>query len=462
MEYVIVDIETTGGFASGNGITEVAIHIHNGKEIIETFETLINPKQHIPLHITALTGINNEMVMQAPTFTEIAPVIYNLLSNRVFVAHNVNFDYSFIKHHLALAGFEWSAKKLCTVRLSRKIFPGLPSYSLGKLCASLQIPIINRHRAGGDTTATSILFSKLLENDIENFIDVALKKASKEQVLPPHLPKQHFEALPQTPGVYYFKNQKGKVIYVGKAKNLKSRVSSHFSGQNPSPQRQEFLRNIHSIDFEVCGTELIAFLLEAKEIKRLWPSNNRAMKRFEPKFDLYIFEDQNGYLRLGIDKHKKHQMSLYSFKNQVDGYFFVNKLVNEYQLCPKLCFLQKTKQACFNYQNNTCNGACIGKELATEYNKRLNNALTEVEASLPSFVLIDKGRNDNEKSCIWVEKGKLYGLGYLDNESDLNALEDIKSLLTPYQSNEYMMTLILNYAEKYPYKLTYLQNSVLY
>src|SRR5690606_31273963 len=184
-------------------------------------------------------------------------------------AHNVNFDYSFIKHHLENAGYSFNAQRLCTVRLSRKIKPGLKSYSLGKLCDALSIPLIDRHRAVGDATATAILFSRLLEWDTEGHISGMLVKKSKEQQLPPNLPREDFEKLPSRPGVYYFKDQSGKVVYVGKAKNIRKRVSSHFTGHNPKPQRQHFLRSIYSIEYEQCGTELLAFLLEALEIKRL-------------------------------------------------------------------------------------------------------------------------------------------------------------------------------------------------
>lgn len=147
--YAIVDIETTGGHASQFGITEIAVFIHDGNQVIKRFETLINPQQNIPSYITALTGINNAMVASAPIFEEIASDLFEILNGQIFIAHNVNFDYSFIHHHLKVAGYELNVKKLCTVRLGRKVFPGLPSYSLGKLCRTLDLPIENRHRAGG-------------------------------------------------------------------------------------------------------------------------------------------------------------------------------------------------------------------------------------------------------------------------------------------------------------------------
>ncbi|HQZ76088.1 MAG TPA: 3'-5' exonuclease, partial [Chitinophagaceae bacterium] len=159
--YAIVDIETTGSYAAANGITEISIHIFDGTTVVEKFESLINPGQPIPYYIQAMTGINDKMVAGAPRFEQVAEKIYNLLQDKIFIAHNVNFDYSFIKAHLRESGFELNTKKLCTVRLSRKIFPGFPSYSLGKLCQSLGIPIYDRHRAGGDTAATVKIFQLL-------------------------------------------------------------------------------------------------------------------------------------------------------------------------------------------------------------------------------------------------------------------------------------------------------------
>ena len=168
MMYCIVDIETTGGIPRESGITEIAVLVHNGDRVVKQFQTLINPQRPIPYYITNLTGITNAMVNDAPTFKSIAKDLYDILNNNYFVAHNVGFDYSFISHYLKIHGFELDVHKLCTVRLSRKVFPGLASYSLGKLCNSLDIEIESRHRAFGDAKATTILFEKLLANGDEN------------------------------------------------------------------------------------------------------------------------------------------------------------------------------------------------------------------------------------------------------------------------------------------------------
>ena len=217
MLYAIVDIETTGSYAAGNGITEIAIVIHDGKEVLDFYETLVNPGQPIPYFIQNLTGINEAMVAHAPSFEQVAPKVFEMLQDKIFVAHNVNFDYSFLKHHLDDAGYKFDAKKLCTVRLSRKIMPGLYGYSLGKLCHQLNINLTNHHRAGGDALATAQIFSMLVARDDKDVIAAMLKGRNREQYIPPHLPVEQLDNLRKCPGVDYFYNLKGKFIYVGKA-----------------------------------------------------------------------------------------------------------------------------------------------------------------------------------------------------------------------------------------------------
>lgn len=453
MLYAVVDIETTGGYAAAHGITEVAIIIHDGAQVIETYETLINPHQHIPIHIQTLTGIDNDMVASAPDFSDVAAKIYGLLHDKIFVAHNVNFDFSFIRHHLQACNYTLNCKKLCTVRLSRKLFPGFRSYSLGKLCNALGITLNNRHRAGGDAAATAILLEMLVEKDENGFIQETFKKTSREQMLPANLPKSEIEKIPNNPGVYYFKDFKGKVIYVGKAKNLKKRVITHFSGNNVNAQRQSFVKDIYHIDFQICGTELMAFILEAAEIKKLWPDNNRAMKRFEQKYSLYQFEDQNGYIRLGIDKHRKNGDVIYSFNYLLDGHKMLRSLITDYFLCEKMCFIQKLDNACSSHTEGNCQGACIGNESPEDYNYRVNKAITELQHLLPSFALVDQGRTQDEKSCIWIEKGKFYGMGYLSEYCDLNDGEAIKAAINPYPSNNYVLNMILSYSQQFPIKV---------
>lgn len=446
--YAIVDIETTGGHASANGITEIAICVHDGKKVTDRYSTLINPKREIPVYISALTGITDDMVKDAPVFDDVAPDIYHLLNNKIFVAHNVNFDYSFVRYHLSAAGYELNCKKLCTVRLGRKIMPGLPSYSLGRLCRHLGIENESRHRATGDAEATVKLFSLLLQQDKNNHIRQALKQNSGEQLLPPNLPKQDVDALPFTPGVYFFHDEKGRVIYVGKAKNLKKRVTSHFTGNNPGPQRQEFLRNIHHISFQECGTELMAFVLEALEIKRLWPKYNRSLKRFEHAYGIYMFEDQGGYQRLAVDKRRKTMSAIYSCNTLAEGRSVLMQLIDAFGLCPKLCFIQHTSEPCTGAAGERC--ACRGGEGAAVYNGRVYEAIEELNRALPTFAVRDAGRTDNEHSCLLVEKGKFYGMGYISQYFDVENIDQLKGYLTPYPGNDYIRGIVSGYASRHP------------
>jgi len=450
--YAIVDIETTGGYASNNDITEVSIVLHDGKQVIDRYETLIKPVVSIPFYIQSLTGITPALVSASPSFQEVAPQIFRFLEGRVFIAHNVNFDYSFLKHHLLEAGYELSCQKLCTVRLTKKIFPGLPSYSLGNLCRQFGIDIQNRHRAGGDAAATVKLFEHILENDGQIHVAEFLKKGSREQSLPPHLPKDQIVNLPYSPGVYYFHNQQGKIIYVGKAKNLKYRVSSHFTHNGAGRQRQDFLRNIHSITYQSCSTELIAFILESIEIKRLWPEYNSSQKRFTPTFGLYIYEDGNGYQRMVIDKKKPHLKPLYTFNQLLEGHRLLRRLVKQFQLCPKLCFLQTNDDDCQGLAEQYCGGACTKKEAPEEYNVRMQQAIEYIGNMLPTFAVIDEGKHAAEQSCILIEKGKFYGMGYVPADFSVNSLETLKPQITPYPENDYIRGLIYQYAESRPEK----------
>ena len=160
--YAIIDIETTGQASTSGKITEIAIYIHNGFEITDSFTSLINPECYIPGFITNLTGIDNEMVKNAPKFYEIAREIVGLTQDKVFVAHNVSFDYKFIQEEFKRLGYDYQRKTMCTVRMGRKFIPGYKSYSLGKLCVELGISIIGRHRAAGDALATVKLFEIIL------------------------------------------------------------------------------------------------------------------------------------------------------------------------------------------------------------------------------------------------------------------------------------------------------------
>jgi len=448
MNYAIVDIETTGGHAAANGITEISVFVHDGKRVIKHFETLINPQQRIPAFITSLTGIDNAMVAEAPVFDEIADVLFEILNSTIFVAHNVNFDYSFVKHQLKQAGYDLTAKKLCTVRLGRKVFPGLPSYSLGNLCRSLKINIENRHRAGGDAQATVKLFEYMLANGAMTHIDLMLKRSSAEHWLPMNLDKDVIDKLPSRPGVYYFHNSKDKIIYVGKAINLKKRVSSHFTHNDPDLKRQNFIRNIYKVSFKQCATELEAIVLESTEIKRLWPRYNKSQKQPLVKYALYSFEDSRGYIRLAIDKKKKNLPHIYNFNLLNEGLVLIKKMVEEFNLDARLCFIDKTPFT---------NSEVETLEPPGMYNLKIKKALAALSENLPTFVLVDEGIVEDEKLCLLVERGSFWGMGYLPKSFTITGSGELKNLLNPYTDNDYIRNNIYSFAEANPHKRILLQ-----
>jgi DNA polymerase-3 subunit epsilon len=452
MLYAIVDIETTGGYAASNGITEIAVYISDGENILQQFHTLLNPYYTIPRFVEVLTGITNEMVENERDFKSIADELYELLYDKVFVAHNVNFDYSFIKYHLFQSGYELNCKKLCTIRFGREVFPGLHGYGLDKICKHLGIEIGDRHRASGDAEATVELFHHLLRNDTNGYVQTMLKSTSKEQFLPPNLSAEKIKKLPITPGVYYFHDKKGKVIYVGKAKNLSKRVNSHFSNNKTNKQKQEFLKKIYNVSYQETATELMAFILESIEIKKLWPEQNRSQKRFEPAYGLYFFEDTNGYIRLCIEKKRRNLKPLYTFNLLSEGYALLRKLIAEFELCPKLCFLQSENVECQSLKENKCHGACEKKECPETYNERIYECIQSLENELPTFALMDRGLTENEKSCILIERGKFVGMGYLAIDANIYEIEALKYRLTPYPENDYIRKLIYQNAERYSYK----------
>ena len=447
--YAIVDIETTGGHASQFGITEIAVFIHDGNQVIKRFETLINPQQNIPSYITALTGINNAMVASAPVFEEIASDLFEILNGQIFIAHNVNFDYSFIHHHLKVAGYELNVKKLCTVRLGRKVFPGLPSYSLGKLCRTLDLPIENRHRAGGDAHATVLLFEHCLANGADKYIGEMLKKKSSEQWLPMNLSKSAIMDLPSRPGVYYFHDEKDTIIYIGKAINIKKRVSSHFTHQDADKKRQQFIRTIFKITYQSCATELEAIVLESAEIKKLWPKHNTSQKKPTQKYALYMYQDGRGYQRLIIDKKKKNIPSLYSFNLLREGWAMLKKIVHQFDLNEKLCFIDKSRFTNQDYEN---------LESASMYNLKIAKMLAALEQQLPTFAVVDNGRNEQEKLCLLIERGCFWGMGYLPSTMQLSSAKEIKNLLVPYQDNDTIRKSIYSFAMQYPHKRVSLQS----
>ncbi|MBS1615459.1 MAG: GIY-YIG nuclease family protein [Bacteroidetes bacterium] len=452
MLFAIVDIETTGGHAAAAGITEIAIITSDGQEVLNSWKSLVNPLQPIPGFIQQLTGIKPEMLAGAPSFAELAAHVHTLLQDKIFVAHNVNFDYSFIKYQLAQCGFDLHNRKLCTVRLARKVFPGLRRYSLGPLCHLLGIPHEDQHRAYGDAAATSLLFSKLFEADTEKHWAAMIKGRNREQYLPPNLPVEQLDNLPETPGVYYFYNAKGQVIYVGKALNLLKRVKGHFANNKGSKQKADFLRDIYRLSFRNTATELMAQILESTEIRKLWPIHNRSQRGFHPKYALYSYKDRQGFLRLGIERHNPRLNALHSFNTIAEGQEWLRLLSDRFQLCLRLCGLAKGANCAQGNFAEGCPGLCCSSDGPERYNVQVQQAMQWIAQNLPTLALIDIGRTPGESSCILMEAGAFKGMGYFNKVGMPVDLEAFKALIEPMSDNDFIRGHILREADRFPEK----------
>lgn len=427
--YAIVDIETTGDAVHKGGITEVAIFLFDGQRVTHKYEQLIHPGKSIPPFITTLTGIDDAMVKEAPSFEEVAEEIYDLLKDKIFVAHNVQFDYTYLHYKLQQCGYQLKEKKLCTVRLARKVFPDLPSYSLGNICRSLNIPIFNRHRAGGDAHATSLLMEKILQYGGEEHIAKMLKRYAYDHRLPNTLDQKNIEDLPEEPGVYFFHNLKGEIIYVGKAINIRKRVHSHFSGIDRSKKRQDFIREVHRISFRICAGELHALIVENIEIRKIWPAHNRSQKKFNPQYGVYAFEDNKGLLRLTVMKKMKHLPPVHLFHGLREGVQWLQNVSSTYDLDPFLCHLKTSTPV-----------VLPSSEI---YNPKVRAAIEEVTTSLPTFAVTEYFSN-GQCCCMLIQKGVYKGFAIVEKVP--NRLEQLLDKLIPGEDSDYIRKKISGFA----------------
>jgi DNA polymerase-3 subunit epsilon len=437
--YAVVDLETTGGRASRDRIIEVGIVLHDGRQVVQTFETLINPECSIPYGITQLTGITQEMVQDAPRFYEVAKEIVELTEKAVFVAHNVRFDYSFLREEFRRLGYTYTRKTLCTVRLSRKAFPGLPSYSLGNLIKHFDISVADRHRAMADTLATTQLLEMILQQEegSENINDL-VNMGIREALLPKAIDMERIHGLPEECGVYYFHDNYGQVVYVGKSKNIKKRVATHFAKKTHKASLLQ--KHVADISFELTGSELVALLLESYEIKRLAPPINRAQRQKIFPYFIHYYHDPDGYLVLDVEKQtKKNRKELailaeYPKLSSAKGH--MNAILTKFELCSKFLRLEKSGGPCFRFHLKQCRGACAGHESPEDYNDRVMEAMEYISTVLKeNFFLLDQGRTEDEHAIVLVEEGAFQGFGYCQKE-DLNGnLDQLRDAIRPFGPN---------------------------
>lgn len=440
--YAILDIETTGGKYNEEGITEIAIYRFDGHKVVDKFISLVNPERPIQAFVVGLTGINNGMLRNAPKFYEVAKRIIEITQDCIIVAHNAQFDYRILSLEFDRLGYNFEKKSLCTVALSQKLLPGHASYSLGKLVRALGIPITDRHRANGDAMATVKLFKMLLAKDTEKTIIKAAVRAHPKRVIDTKL-KNIIAEMPSECGVYYMHNVNGSIIYIGKSKNIKKRITQHFTGDQRKSKKIQ--NDVVAVTYEKTGSELIALLKENEEIKRNKPIYNRALRRTKYKIQLTHFLDDNGYINFKLEKADGRKKGITTFSSIASAKSHLEKITDNYTLCQNKTGLTKSKGNCFSYTIKKCEGACIKKENPEVYNKRASNFIKKYSYENKSMLIIDRGREVDERSVVLIEDGVFMGIGFFNLNFQLNNVEILKSIITKMDNNRDAQHIIQSY-----------------
>lgn len=373
-----VDVETSGTSATSDRIIDIGIvRVENGK-IVEEFETLINPQTHVSPYISQMTSITPEMLYRAPIFEEVKSKVYELLDGATFAAHNAQFDYAFIKNEFARYETKFNSKMLCTVRLSRMLFPTERHHNLDAVIERFGIEVGQRHRAFPDAKALFHFLERAKSLVSENVFAEALKNISKKTRLPASINADVVKNIPNLPGVYIFYDKDGTVLYIGKSTHLKDRVMSHFSSFHTNATDLKLASTVADIEIRRCGGDLSACLLEAELIKKLQPIYNRQL-RYLREVAAIIKDESSEYHKLEVRRIKmplsegyENIVSIYpSIKKAKETLYEVCK---EKLLCPRVLGLESGKDRCFNYQIGKCDGACVGEVPALKHNIRLIEA----------------------------------------------------------------------------------------
>ena len=373
---VCVDIETDGMNHVLGHILEVAIiRIENGN-ITDEFTTLVNPGISVPYFITKLTGITTNDIQPAPAFSDITKRLLEIMDGALFVAHNVRFDYSFLKQEFRRVGIDFEPQQFCTVKLSRALYPEEKSHKLASLIERHNFTYSSRHRAYDDAHVLWQFLRHAQQSFSTRTVDEAIARQIRQPSIPKHLDKKDIAALPTGPGVYIFNDERGSPLYIGKSINIRRRVMSHFTRDSEEYREFKIAQSIHSIESRQTGGELEALLLESHLIKEMQPLYNRLLRRTNKLIAAQQSLDSDGYIT--ITSQEVETVTPQSFSSILALYTkrgaakeSLLRIVKDFDLCPKLSGIEKAKNACFSYQLGKCKGACIGKEASKSYNRRV-------------------------------------------------------------------------------------------
>lgn len=408
--FSIVDIETTGGSIHYDRITEIGIiQMQNGK-VINEYRSFFLPGKTLSPWITELTGITNAMLRGSPRFKEKAQDIFEMLSGTIFVAHNARFDYSFIKAEMMRAGIVFNAPILCTVRLSRGLFPEYKKHSLDAIMERYDLSCDQRHRALDDALMVKKFLDILPTFHTEEQILNQVKKQLKQYVVPSNVPEHLIKNLPESAGIYKFYGKDGALLYVGKSINIRERVLSHFTESRVSSKELTMFSDLESIDWQETYGELGALLLESSLIKDEAPIHNRRLRRLKKMTLMRKKLDQHGFATVDIydSEHldpASASMILGIFRSKKQAEEFLDIVSKKHQLCPKLMGIEKCSGSCFSYRLGKCSGACVSEELPAKFNIRFDQAFDEVRIKswpFPGPILVKETGDDPDEGALFL------------------------------------------------------------
>lgn len=372
--FAFLDIETTGGNSSHDRITEIGIRFWRAGEVVGEWQTLINPETRISPFIESLTGISDAMVADAPVFEDITGVLEEQLKDTIFVAHNARFDYGFIKAEFRRLGLLFSAKVLCTVKLSRTLYPGFRRHNMDALIERHHLEQVQRHRALGDVSAMMAFFEHALAEKGNDAMEAAIRNLLQRPSIPSNLPTDVLQDLPRGPGVYRFYGENDALLYVGKSTNIAQRVASHFSGDHNSSRGIRMSESLRRVDWTETAGELGALLLELKQIKQLKPLFNRRSRAAKNLVSIELAENSSGYLQARLVwEIEPHRLGDYFglFRSKKDAEKALSGIAAKNDLCNKLLGLEPDGDGpCFQRSLGRCRGACDGGEDVVRYNLR--------------------------------------------------------------------------------------------
>jgi len=372
-----IDLETTGVSPLRDRIIEIGIVVIDG-ETIERYSTFVNPEVRLPPEITRITGITSQDLEFAPTFSEVVDRVEELTADALFIAHNARFDYAFLKHEFARLDRPFSRKTLCTVRLSRALFPGHPRYNLDAVTTFLGLSISDRHRALPDAEALVHIYEKaMVRDDFDNTVAKLLKKPT----LPMQLSEEVLDSLPDTPGVYTFVDSEGTILYVGKSINIRTRVKSHFMSDYARTTDLAMSRQIQQVYAEETAGELGALIRESRMVKQMSPVYNRALRRSRQMI-VALFARENTLPTITLAPLSEVPLEsveniLACFKSQKQATEKLREIAREFKLCPKYLGLERGAGRCFASQLGACMGICDGM-VDLEYHDRFTDGFQKL------------------------------------------------------------------------------------